>query len=720
MMANRPPFDDNEPHDPYDDDTHDTTASTATTTRRKNGYLHIADLEAAWSANMTKEPPRIPAQRDPDDTDDPDDDPDLDSSDGAVVDRESVLVGPVVWGGARWTRRTSARIWGPGGAGSRWRGRSSASAMAVRRSRPPIIPAWLRSRADLAAAGAVGGQGHPCTWWGYHAVRLPKYVAKTTVYAPLGATRALARLLRWASAQEGNAPLRQWAADHNDPVTWLNLDRRRVDQSRFRWIVVVTGALAAVVGGIVFLYVPIPDLARWAFYAVMALAFARSGRPADKPILDRVSQAPKYRKLTAELVRRGLTSIQLAGINQAVGKDPAAISFPLEIHRDGPGHLAVVDLPFGVEAGDVIARRGRLASALRLPLDQVWPEPDRAHTGRLRLWVGDEPASAMAQPAWPLAHGPKVDVFAPFPFANDPRLRNVDGQLIARSWLFGGRPGSGKTGAMRVPVFAAGLDPRVEIRGYELKGVGDFKVLEPILSEYGNGFDDDTIAACAQMLVWLYAECQRRSKRIDFYHAKGMAPENKVTAELASLKGSGLHPLLVFIDEIQELITHPAHGKKAGELLEKIIKLCRALGVTLLIGTQIPDKGSLPPGITRNVNTRFCLAVGDQIANDMILGTSMYRQGYRATAFEPDKDAGWGITVGFGKPGTAHAYEKSTRRSRRRSWPARSPTAGPPAPCRPRPSNGTRRPRSICCTTTWPPSGQPVRTGSGTKPSSRC
>lgn len=76
----------------------------------------------------------------------------------------------------------------------------------------------------------------------------------------------------------------------------------------------------------------------------------------------------------------------------------------------------------------------------------------------------------------------------------------------------------------------------------------------------------------------------------------------------------------------------------------------------LIIGTQIPDKDSLPTGITRNVNTRFCLSVADQTANDMILGTSMYKNGYRATTFEPEIDAGWGVAVGLGKPAAYRSY----------------------------------------------------------------
>jgi S-DNA-T family DNA segregation ATPase FtsK/SpoIIIE len=339
-----------------------------------------------------------------------------------------------------------------------------------------------------------------------------------------------------------------------------------------------------------------------------------------------------------------------------VAKDPNAISFPVEIHRDGPGYLAIVDLPYGVEAGDVIARRGRLASAGRLPMDQVWPEQGQGHTGRLALWVGFQPASQMRQPAWPLIRDGVVDVFKSFPFATNPRMNVIDAELIFRNWLVGGQPGSGKSFALRLAVLAAALDVRVELRGYELKGVGDFEVLEPLLSEYGNGFDDDTLAACAGMFDWLYQECQHRAKRIAHYARLGKAPENKVTPELASLKGSGLHPLVVFVDEIQELFLS-SFGKRAGEVTEKVIKLGRALGVILLIGTQIPDKDSLPPGITRNVNTRFCLSVADQNANDMILGTSAYKRGLRATVFKPVIEAGWGILAGLGEPGARRSFE---------------------------------------------------------------
>ena len=476
------------------------------------------------------------------------------------------------------------------------------------------------------------------------------------IYAVPGAVRAVARLVRWASAEEHNWHLRQAAADRGDAAQWLALDARRQRQASWRWPVLMGGAAVLAAGAVLLLVLPVPAVFRLLALAAATAAAARAGRPADKPITDRVSQGKAYRKLTAELVRRALLSVQLAGINSAVAKDPSAITFPQEIHRDGPGHLAVVDLPYGVEAADVIARRGRLASGLRLPLDQVWPEPAPGHTGRLALWVGHEPASQMRQPAWPLLRGGTVNVFKPFPFATTPRMEVTEAALAFRNWLFGGQPGSGKSWAMRLLVLAAALDPRVELRGYELKGVGDFAKVGPVCAEYGNGNDDDTIRACADMFGWLYGEGQKRARRIAHYAAIGKAPENKVTPDLAALPGSGLHPLIVFVDEIQELFLFGKLGKTAGETAEKCIKLFRALGIWLILGTQIPDRDSLPPGITRNINTRFCLSVADQVANDMILGTSMYKLGYRATVFEPVTEAGWGILAGIGKPGARRSF----------------------------------------------------------------
>ena len=66
----------------------------------------------------------------------------------------------------------------------------------------------------------------------------------------------------------------------------------------------------------------------------------------------------------------------------------------------------------------------------------------------------------------------------------------------------------------------------------------------------------------------------------------------------------------------------------------------------LVLATQRPDKESLPTGISGNVSTRFCLKVAGQVENDMILGTSAYKNGARATTFRPKVDAGLGYLKG--------------------------------------------------------------------------
>ncbi|MDT5042003.1 MAG: segregation ATPase FtsK/SpoIIIE, family, partial [Actinoplanes sp.] len=478
-------------HDPDDFDATDHDAAQA----------DVVDLQAARTRRAAATPVAVPADDDTNDTDDTDAETvdDTPATDGGPVDTVEDIPHEI---------------------------------QLRQRERRPILADWARSgRALKAAAKHQSKDAGYVT--AYHGVRLPKYAAKTAVWAPVGLFRGLGQALHWATAEEGNWHLRQAAAQRGEADTWLKLDARRQRQSAWRWWVLALAAALIVTGMVVLALGPV--WWRWVALALVVPFLATRGRPADKPLTDRVSEGTRYRKLTAELVRRALTSLQMAAINSAVAKDPKAISFPVDIHRDGPGHIAIVDLPYGVEASEVIARRGKLASAMRLPLDQVWPEPAPGHTGRLALWVGYEPASQMKAPPWPLlAESAKVDVFTAFAFATTPRLDTVSVDLMYRNFLFGGQPGSGKTFALRDLVLAAALDPRTEIRGYELKGVGDFAVLESVMAEYGNGFDDETLARAFAFIEWLYEEARRRSKRIEHYARLGKAPENKVTPELAS------------------------------------------------------------------------------------------------------------------------------------------------------------------------------------------
>ena len=99
------------------------------------------------------------------------------------------------------------------------------------------------------------------------------------------------------------------------------------------------------------------------------------------------------------------------------------------------------------------------------------------------------------------------------------------------------------------------------------------------------------------------------------------------------------------VDECQELFAHPKYGADAGDLCTRLIKVGPALGIIVILATQRPDKDSLPTGISANVGIRFCLRVMGQTENDMVLGTSTYRNGIRATTFT-SRDKGIGYLVG--------------------------------------------------------------------------
>jgi S-DNA-T family DNA segregation ATPase FtsK/SpoIIIE len=78
----------------------------------------------------------------------------------------------------------------------------------------------------------------------------------------------------------------------------------------------------------------------------------------------------------------------------------------------------------------------------------------------------------------------------------------------------------------------------------------------------------------------------------------------------------------------------------------------------VILATQRPNNDSVPASVSGLIISRFCLMVPGQIENDMVLGTSAYRNGYKATTLRPKVDAGFGWLKGSedGIPQVVHAY----------------------------------------------------------------
>ncbi|WP_330438841.1 FtsK/SpoIIIE domain-containing protein [Micromonospora sp. NBC_00821] len=514
--------------------------------------------------------------------------------------------------------------------------------------RKPIVPASLRSKAGRHAlmVEAVSFVTYSAA---IHITRSPKYAAKTAWYAPFGLFRLTGKGIHWCLDLEGFG-IRQNAANRNDVGDYLALSRQRDRRVGARaWLAVPVVLLLAVVAGL--LVFVAPWWAQALAAAIVVPFLAHVGRPIDAPILDRVFNAERFIRLTAGLTRAAILACSVKGV-----KDAKDIKFVRDISREGPGHEALVLLPAGVLATDVIDERERLASGFRLPKTQVWPATvPGQHPGMLSIWVADKPVSSMKAPAWPLLESGEFDYFTgTFVYGHDERMRPITYSLAEKNSLFAGIPGSGKTLAARVVLLAAILDPLVVPVVFDFKGSGDIDCLEPLCPDglYGSGADEVTKANGLNALEWLLSECDERAPLVRKYAAQGMNTANKVNRRMAE-HDARLRPLVAFFDELQELLTDPTHGKRAKFLLTSIVKRGRALGIHIVFATQRIDKESVPRGISSNIALRTCLAVTSHTETDLVLGTGSYARGARPTEFEPGdstgpKDSGWGYRAGAG------------------------------------------------------------------------
>jgi S-DNA-T family DNA segregation ATPase FtsK/SpoIIIE len=445
--------------------------------------------------------------------------------------------------------------------------------------RPPIIPAWLRN-GDQRKAFARQFAGLVLYVVLMRTTRSPWYLIKVGFYAPWGLLLLLGRQVRWATHPELTSMM-QTAAVRNDLDHGPHIADKVSAARKARFGALLGEVLAAVVGLTVLLLFA-PPWAPWAALALVLPLLARVGRPADKPILNRVLDGPRFTRLTAEMVRKALVDINVPGL-----KEPGQLQFPTPgIHREGPGWLARVNLPPGVLATQIMEKRTSLSSALRLPVDQIWPDKGPDHDGQLDLWVGYMPSSKMGQPTWELTrHNARTSVFEPAPFATDARQRIVSAVLFQTNWLLAGQPGSGKTYAARTLATIGLLDPTCELKIAEFKGVGDFLDFAPFCSTYVVGVDDEAFQAGRDIIAWALAEARRRGERVLAAKKRGEAPLGKVTPELAARKGSGLHPVMIVIDEIHELF---AVFPDAADDCERAIKRLRALNIMFVLATQIP------------------------------------------------------------------------------------------------------------------------------------
>jgi DNA segregation ATPase FtsK/SpoIIIE, S-DNA-T family len=503
----------------------------------------------------------------------------------------------------------------------------------------PVLPDWLRSRENLRSAAHRRAR-HELHRAAYHGTRSPAYLAKTVFWGVAGTGWLFLLWMRWwlspvplnahqQAAQEG---WRSWKTIH--------AVHRKTTKTR-AWISLAVLAAAGIAGRVAWAFSPWALAGAGGALVVVAAAVAR---PEGARIVTPHVVPAELEKLTQDVIVRALGSLGIAGIDRWLREDKQIV-FPHPVRQDGPGWRAEVDLPYGVTATQVIERREQLASGLRRPLGAVWPEPATSeHAGRLELFVGQQDITSRRPVPYPLLKSGTADVFKPVPAGTDVRGRPVKAPLIYHNWLVGSMPRNGKTGTVRELNAAISLDPLARMWVHDLKGTGDLDPFELLCDRFVSGIDDESVAYAAESLAKLRTEVERRSPKIKRLPTS-ICPDKRLTRQIAE-KHRDLRPIGCTIDECQNLFANAKYGKQAGADAEFIIKVGPAMGVFLILATQRPDKESLPTGVSGNVSIRFCLYVAGQVENDMILGTSAYKNGVRATMFRPEIDAGLGYLKG--------------------------------------------------------------------------
>jgi DNA segregation ATPase FtsK/SpoIIIE, S-DNA-T family len=518
----------------------------------------------------------------------------------------------------------------------------------------PLLPPWLADMDELRATVRhySGRHWHSTA---YHGIRAPGYVLTCLAWAIRGAGVLTARLMRWWHWTDGwlleSQAVAAGRAGHADAMRAHEVGKKT--RGRRGRIVALSAAAAFTLILVADKWLP------WQAWPVIGaagvLVLALHGKPAGRPLVQPAAVPPRYAPPTPLIITRALGALGIGGINEVL-KDGRDLSFVTDVHRDGEGWGCDLDLPYGVTARMILQRREQLASGLRRPLSATWPEPvPNEHEGRLRLWIGFNDITKVKPKPWPLLKAGKADIFDLLPFGTDPRGRPQSVPMFEVNWLLGAAPGQGKTAAVRVLACGAALDPICDLWVHEHAGKGDLEPLAQVSHRYVSGLDDESIAYTAESLQMLRQELERRSvilKKIP----KEQRPDGKITRELAAQASLRLRPIVCVIDECQNVFTHPKYGKDAADDAAYVIRVARAYGIILVLATQRPASDSLPTAVSGNVTVRFCLKVPGQVENDIVLGTSAYKNGYKATVFRAKTDAGLGWLKGDGDPQIVRTY----------------------------------------------------------------
>ncbi len=390
----------------------------------------------------------------------------------------------------------------------------------------------------------------------------------------------------------------------------------------------------------------------WAAVPVLLVAAWQEGRRAavaPRWLISAQERAEQDSEITADVITAALRHVKIPALTRYLAGG-GVLEYVVTPREQGGGTYTQVRLPMGVTAAELLAsaKVELLAGNLGRHRHEVWPQREKDTDARvLDLWVADKGTMDKPAPPWPLLADGEVDVFRDrLPWGVTMRAEQITVGMLQKHWLIGATSKQGKSTVLRLLALGLALDPTVELHIADLKGDGDWSMLKPRAVTLIEGSADEHAHATADLLDWAVGEVARR---YDAKRAAGII--GAIPREVSRRKGSGFHPIYLFVDECQVLYgaPHPIGGTKddahAWRAAKKLHDQARAVNVHLPQATQRPDDRTLPVRVREGAHVRCALNVPNHETAKMILADAADR-GARPQDLRPGADAGTVVATG--------------------------------------------------------------------------
>ncbi|MYS19719.1 ATP-binding protein [Streptomyces sp. SID4948] len=368
----------------------------------------------------------------------------------------------------------------------------------------------------------------------------------------------------------------------------------------------------------------------------------RRGQAAPQWALPPVQRSNDGAPITPSIVVTALRDLGIAALRgaiRAMEDNGAAMLGPIRIA--GCGVEVDVTLPSGVSTEEVQGRRRKLAENLGRHEHEVFISiPQAART--VRLWIAD--SGALDEPIGPSPLAIDADMSGNYATGRAPWGQDLRGDaalisLFQRHLLITGLSNQGKTASLRALLLWLVLDPTVEVRIADLKGVGDWRMFTGLATVLIEGPTDERVIDATEMLEEGVAEMERRL----------MAPA-----------GTTWDPLILLVDEAQVAFMCPAVGpdkrpyggtkatSRYFQAARKIHNQGRAVDVLLWQGTQDPTDQNLPKLVREGAHIRASLVLGTESQARMALGDKAIDGGAAPHKLRQGLDKGTVVVAGDG------------------------------------------------------------------------